>query len=153
MRATGVLLCNPLGDDLIRAHRPFRHLAEDLSAAGFPVLRFDFDGTGERREKNTLINDIRRDVAKWRRGAQYPGVTPITRNLLQHWADPNRENRVIFAQRDAAETAIFLTEVAGRTHGYADWRKRLEPPNCAPQLFFHGPRFRGKKFERHRDRV
>jgi pimeloyl-ACP methyl ester carboxylesterase len=46
-RATGVLLCNPLGDDLIRAHRPFRHLAEDLSAAGFPVLRFDFDGTGD----------------------------------------------------------------------------------------------------------
>jgi pimeloyl-ACP methyl ester carboxylesterase len=47
VRATGVLLCNPLGDDLIRAHRPFRHLAEDLSAAGFPVLRFDFDGTGD----------------------------------------------------------------------------------------------------------
>ena len=91
----------------------------------------DFDVTGERREKNTLINDIRRDVAKWRRGAQYPGVTPITRNLLQHWADPQRENRVIFAQRDAAETAIFLTEVAGRTHGYADWRKRLEPENAA----------------------
>ena len=92
---------------------------------------FDFDPTGERREKNSLINDIRRDVAKWRRGAQYSGVTPITRNLLQHWADPNRENRVIFAQRDAAETAIFLTEVAGRTHGYADWRRRLEPENAA----------------------
>ena len=46
-RGTGVLLCNPLGDDLIRAHRPFRHLAERLSAAGFPVLRFDFDGTGD----------------------------------------------------------------------------------------------------------
>ena len=47
VRATGVLLCNPLGDDLIRAHRPYRHLAEELSAAGFPVLRFDFDGTGD----------------------------------------------------------------------------------------------------------
>jgi pimeloyl-ACP methyl ester carboxylesterase len=46
-RGVGVLLCNPLGDDLIRAHRPFRHLAEELSAAGFPVLRFDFDGTGD----------------------------------------------------------------------------------------------------------
>jgi type III restriction enzyme len=91
----------------------------------------DFDPTGERREKNTLINDIRRDVAAWRRGAHYPGVTPITRKLLQHWADPDRENRVIFAQREAAETAIFLTEVAGRTHGYADWRRRLEPENAA----------------------
>jgi pimeloyl-ACP methyl ester carboxylesterase len=47
VRATGVLLCNPLGDDLIRAHRPYRHLAEELSAVGFPVLRFDFDGTGD----------------------------------------------------------------------------------------------------------
>lgn len=92
---------------------------------------FDFDATGERREKNSLINDVRRDVAKWRRGGKYAGVTPITRKLLQHWADPERENRVIFAQREAAETAIFLTEVAGRTHGYADWRKRLEPQNEA----------------------
>ena len=97
--------------------------------AGFEQEAFDFDATGERREKNSLINDIRRDVAKWRRSGEYGGVTPITRKLLQHWADPNRENRVIFAQREAAETAIFLTEVAGRTHGYADWRKRLEPGN------------------------
>jgi alpha-beta hydrolase superfamily lysophospholipase len=47
VRETGVLLCNPIGDDLIRAHRTFRHLAERLSAAGFAVLRFDFDGTGD----------------------------------------------------------------------------------------------------------
>lgn len=99
------------------------------SKGGTVQESFDFDATGERREKNSLINDVRRDVAKWRRGGDYAGVTPITRKLLQHWADPDRENRVIFAQREAAETAIFLTEVAGRTHGYADWRKRLEPQN------------------------
>src|SRR5579871_3287675 len=46
-RSVGVLLCNPIGDDLMRAHRPFRHLAESLAAAGFPVLRFDFDGAGD----------------------------------------------------------------------------------------------------------
>src|SRR3954447_14386139 len=92
---------------------------------------FDFDATRERREKNSLINDVRRDVDKWRRDGQYAGVTPISRKLLQHWADPTRENRVIFAQREAAETAIFLTEVAGRHAPYADWRKRLEPENDA----------------------
>ncbi|MBP2269232.1 type III restriction enzyme [Pseudarthrobacter sp. PvP004] len=92
---------------------------------------FDFDLTRERREKNNLINDIRRDVEKWRRDGKYAGVTPISRKLLQHWADSSRENRVIFAQREAAETAIFLTEVAGRSLGYADWRKRLEPENEA----------------------
>jgi alpha-beta hydrolase superfamily lysophospholipase len=47
VRGASVLLCNPIGDDLIRAHRTFRHLAERLAAAGFPVLRFDFDGTGD----------------------------------------------------------------------------------------------------------
>lgn len=92
---------------------------------------FDFDATGERREKNSLINDLRRDVERWRRDGQYAGVTPISRKLLQHWADPTRENRVIFAQREAAETAIFITEVAGRHAPYADWRKRLEPENAA----------------------
>lgn len=47
IRRLGVVLCNPVGDDLIRAHRAFRHLAEALANAGFPVLRFDFDGTGD----------------------------------------------------------------------------------------------------------
>ena len=90
----------------------------------------DFEPTGERRERNSLINDLRRELADWRRGGHYNGVTPISRKLLQHWADPTRENRVLFCQREAAETAIFLTEVAGR-HGYTDWRKRLEPENAA----------------------
>ena len=99
---------------------------------GAPVQEtIDFDVTGERRERNELINEIRRDVAKWRGDGQYGCVTPITRKLLQHWADEDRENRVIFAQREAAETAIFLTEVAGRHHGYADWRRRLEIENEA----------------------
>ncbi|AFJ34985.1 BPTD_3080 family restriction endonuclease [Mycobacterium sp. MOTT36Y] len=97
---------------------------------GSSQTEFDFDATGERRERNTLINDLRRDVERWRRGAQYPGVTSISRKLLQHWADSERENRVLFCQREAAETAIFLSEVAGRK-GMTDWRQRLEPENEA----------------------
>lgn len=90
-------------------------------------LEIDFDLTGERREVNGTINGLRRDVELWRtRG--YDGVTPITRKLLLHWADPERENRTLFCQRDAAETAIFLTEVAGR-RGYTDWRLRIDAAN------------------------
>ena len=88
----------------------------------------DFDLTGERREVNTLINDVRARVELWR-AQGYNGVTPITRKLLTHWADPHRENRVLFCQREAAETAIFLAEVAGR-HGEPDFRTRLEPYNA-----------------------
>ena len=90
---------------------------------------FDFDVTGERREQNTLINDIRPEVERWRAN-NWNGVTPYTRKLLAHWAagPPDRDEPVLFCQREAAETAIFLTEVAGR-HGTADYRRRLEPEN------------------------
>ncbi len=90
---------------------------------------FDFDVTGERREQNSLINDIRREVERWRAG-NWNGVTPYTRKLLAHWAagPPDRDEPVLFCQREAAETAIFLAEVAGR-HGTADYRRRLEPEN------------------------
>ncbi len=46
-RAVGVVLANPIGDDLTRAHRALRHLAERLARAGFAVVRFDFHGTGD----------------------------------------------------------------------------------------------------------
>jgi type III restriction enzyme len=92
-------------------------------------LTLDFDITGERREQNSLINDIRREVERWRAN-NWNGVTPYTRKLLAHWAaqPPDRDEPVLFCQREAAETAIFLTEVAGR-HGTADYRRRLEPEN------------------------
>jgi type III restriction enzyme len=89
----------------------------------------DFDLTGERRETNSLINDIRFEVERWRaRG--YSGVTPITRKLLLHWSagPPERDEPVFFCQREAAETAIFLAEVAGR-RGQADYRTRIDPPS------------------------
>lgn len=91
---------------------------------------FDFDITGERREDNTLINEIRREVELWR-ARNWNGVTPYTRKLLSHWAavQPIRDEPVLFCQREAAETAIFLTEVAGR-HSTADYRRRLEPANA-----------------------
>lgn len=90
----------------------------------------DFDVTGERREQNSLINDIRRQAELWR-NRQYPWVTPMSRKLLQHWAaGPEvREDRMLFCQREAAETAIYLAEVAGR-HGEPDYRTRLDEQNA-----------------------
>ena len=94
-----------------------------------PRLASDFAVTGERREQNSLINDVRREVERWR-ASNWNGVTPYTRKLLAHWAagPPDRDDPVFFCQREAAETAIFLAEVAGR-HGTADYRRRLESEN------------------------
>ena len=46
-RAAAVLLCNPFGQEAVRAHRLYRVLAERLARAGFGALRFDYLGTGD----------------------------------------------------------------------------------------------------------
>ncbi|MFI5460663.1 MAG: BPTD_3080 family restriction endonuclease [Isosphaerales bacterium] len=56
-----------------------------------------------------LVNLIRERLDKWRAGG-YPGVTRTTLELLQWWTRDGRDRRLFFAQREAAETIIFLTE-------------------------------------------
>jgi len=56
-----------------------------------------------------LVNAIRERVKAWRERG-YPGVTPITRQLLNHWNNPERERKLFFCQREAAETLIWLVE-------------------------------------------
>ena len=67
--------------------------------------------TADRIEKNQFVNDIRARVARWRETG-YRDVTPTTRRLLEYWTDPDRENPILFAQLEAAETAIYLAEAA-----------------------------------------
>lgn len=89
----------------------------------------------ERVERNDKIDQLRAALRDWRvRG--YEGVTPTTRKLLEHWSDPSREDRILFAQREAAETAIFLAEVVGRDKyvpsslAGVDWREALKEANA-----------------------
>jgi type III restriction enzyme len=58
-----------------------------------------------------LVNTIRERVKAWRERG-YPGVTPITRQLLNHWNNPERERWLFFSQREAAETLIWLVEAS-----------------------------------------
>ena len=43
----GIVLCGTLGYEQISAGRGWRRLASDLSAAGYPTLRFDYPGEGD----------------------------------------------------------------------------------------------------------
>lgn len=57
-----------------------------------------------------LVNKIRPRVKAWRE-AGYPGVTGVTKKLLEHWADKDaRQYQFFFCQIDAIETIIWLTE-------------------------------------------
>jgi type III restriction enzyme len=69
-----------------------------------------FDDPGIFKEIE-LVNKIRPRIDSWRK-AGYPGVTGITKALLEHWYDPEeRENRrFFFCQLEAIETIIWLVE-------------------------------------------
>jgi uncharacterized protein len=55
-----VVLCNAFGQEAIRASRFQRTLAERLSRAGHPVLRFDYFGTGD-----SMGDDADGDLEGW----------------------------------------------------------------------------------------
>jgi len=74
------------------------------------------DAKGEEVELE-IVNLIRERVKEWRAGSRsggvaYDGASPITRELLELWRSSDRMQRLFFAQIEAAETIIFLTEAA-----------------------------------------
>ncbi len=88
-------------------------LAEGRRPAGYVVASGDsraFDDPGIFVEI-PLINQIRPRIQAWR-GAGYPGVSSITKRLLEHWRDPEEfeGRRFFFCQLEAVETLIWLSE-------------------------------------------
>jgi type III restriction enzyme len=79
-------------------------------------LLLDTEWTEDRIKENKFINAVRQTVTKWRFGG-HEGVTGTTRQLLEHWRNPERERRLYFAQIEALEAAIYLTEIADRQGG------------------------------------
>ena len=82
-----------------------------------------------------LVSQLRNDVAAWR-SAHWRGATEPTGRLLEYWARPAGQGpakRLFFAQREAIETIVYLTEVAGQSHYAvrhlhecaADWNRGL----------------------------
>ena len=86
---------------------------EGRRPAGYVVASGDaaaFDDPGVFREI-PLVNRIRERVKVWRESG-HPGVTGITKRLLEHWNDPEEfeSRRFFFCQLEAAETLIWLAE-------------------------------------------
>lgn len=94
----------------VREIRRFE-LAEGRRSAGYVVASEasgSFDDPGIFIEL-PLVNKIRERIDKWRE-AGYPGITSITRGLLEHWKNPEREKKLFFCQLEAIETLMWLVE-------------------------------------------
>jgi type III restriction enzyme len=91
------------GFDLVEGRRPAGYVV-----ASGESKAFDDPGTFV---EIPLVNQIRPRVAAWRE-AGYPGVSSITKRLLEHWCDPEEfeARRFFFCQLEAVETLIWLTE-------------------------------------------
>jgi len=103
-------------DDIVESRRVssyFIPIAKPKKKGRASQLAFDTEWTQDRVEENVFINRIRSRVSLWRKG-NYEGVTRVTRRLLEYWTDPDRERKLFFCQVEAAETAIYLTEVANK---------------------------------------
>ena len=96
-----------------RESRTFTLVEGDRRPAGYVVASDSsksFDDPGIFVEIS-LVNKIRPRVKAWREKG-YPGVSGITRRLLEYWNDPEEfENRrFFFCQLEAIETLIWLSE-------------------------------------------
>ena len=71
------------------------------------------DAEGRRFTPNALVNEIRGHVARWRElpPSQW-GVTHETARLLDQWRSGQARPPLFFCQTEAAETIIWLEEVA-----------------------------------------
>jgi type III restriction enzyme len=78
-----------------------------------------------------LVNRIREQVKLWREQG-WPGATGTTFELLQWWRRDGRRTRLFFAQLEAAETIIFLTEArADFLQGLSVPREEIGPDSLA----------------------
>ena len=73
---------------------------------------FDARNNTKRTEVLAMVNTIRDRVDQWR-DAGYPGITIVTRKLLEHWHDEDaRQHPFYFCQLEAIETLIWWVEGA-----------------------------------------
>jgi pimeloyl-ACP methyl ester carboxylesterase len=149
-RSAAVLLCNPFGEEAVRAHRSYRVLAAQLARQGYDVLRFDFSHTGDSMgdAENGSVEKWLGDVASahaWLRettdgrqvvavglrfGATLAALTTSRHELkLRHlvlW-DPVVKGADYLAGLRAAHEDYMRAELSP-----ASLRRRTPPPSEAP---------------------
>lgn len=95
-----------------REDRDF-YIEKGRRPAGYVIATPDFKGFDDPgiHHEIKLVNQIRPRVKAWKE-AGYPGVTGITKRLLEYWQDldERQDSRFFFCQLETIETLIWLTE-------------------------------------------
>ncbi len=116
-RPSAVVLCYPMGDEYIRFYRAMRQLAVQLTGAGFPVLRFDWYGSGDsagEAEEWRLPQwqaDLGAAIAEARRRSGSSGVALIGLHIGATLAAI-----VAAARQDIAATVLWDPVLDGQAH-------------------------------------
>jgi type III restriction enzyme len=87
-------------------------LIEGRRPASYEI--YDIRNNTRRVEVLEQVNEIRSRVDAWR-ADDYPGVTAVTRQLLEHWRDQTpgvRTHSLYYCQLEAVETQIWWVEAA-----------------------------------------
>ena len=98
----------------VRQRKMFEHVRGQRRPAGYIKATPNFRGHEDPGifVDLPIVNQIRQRVKAWRE-AGYPGITGVTRRLLEHWNDKTeRDYRLFFCQLEAIETLIWLTETS-----------------------------------------
>ena len=91
-----------LNFDLVEGRRPAGYIRATPDTKGFedPGIFTPIE----------LVNEIREQVDAWRDDG-YPGITIVTKKLLEHWHDTEqREQKFFYCQLETIETLIWLVE-------------------------------------------
>ena len=147
--SAAVLLCNPFGEEATRAHRVYRVLATQLERVGYPVLRFDYAGTGDSMGDSGdasiggWISDIREATQELMSttGARRPVAVGLRLGgtlaaLASSDGGPRFRHLVLWDP--VVDGAQYLRELAAMHRAYAEqeggfnWGDRTEPATGVP---------------------
>ncbi len=87
----------------------------------------DLDLHGIDGKGGKAIDRLRHELREWRAGG-WKGTTHATRELLEYWSREPGEgplHSLFYAQREAVETVVYLTEVGNGSHWMVKHLKRL----------------------------
>lgn len=108
VRDAGILICHSLGPEYYRSYRILGRLAEQLAELGFPVLRFDYPGTGDSEQR---LDRLR--LCDWTEAVRQAANELLNRGGVSHL--------VLIGLRFGAMLALLAAQQLGRVDTLVLW--------------------------------